>query len=417
MKKGFLMSILVLALLLGTTQGFADTEQLVLLRADFISQTPDPVVPGEYVELRWRITNDGGRTSDYTFELITDYPFSLDPGVPQIVNSATADGYVDSENGAIIYYKVRVDDNALEGTSNDITLKYYKSDGTGSATLNKQPIRIESQQGLVNIGNVRIEPGQVNLGSVFNISITVNNLGTGFISNAKLSLDTQGTTFSPFGNSNQKTVTKIAGQSSYTYTFEYFADAETEVKVHSIPVTLTYSDSLSRDTNVTTKVGIPVLAAPQYLTNLEQSDSSDVLLPGKNTKNVISISNIGKSDINFVVLEAIETDNYIVTSSKKSYLGNLESDDFETGQFNIYFKPEAHGIVPLQFKIHYRDAYDQIFIEDFTVDARVYTVEEAQQIGLIAKSGNGGKILLLLLIIIGGVIWYRRRKNKKRHAA
>ena len=51
------------------------------MRVSLINQDPDPVAPGSYIELRWKIDNLGStKAKDVTFELIEEYPFSITPG-------------------------------------------------------------------------------------------------------------------------------------------------------------------------------------------------------------------------------------------------------------------------------------------------------------------------------------------------
>ncbi|MFH1669701.1 MAG: hypothetical protein ABIA62_07280 [Candidatus Woesearchaeota archaeon] len=48
------------------------------IRVSMISQSPDPVGPGAYLELRWMVTNYGSTpVEDLEFMLVTDYPFQL----------------------------------------------------------------------------------------------------------------------------------------------------------------------------------------------------------------------------------------------------------------------------------------------------------------------------------------------------
>src|SRR3989344_3612728 len=48
------------------------------LTVTFLSQDPDPVEPGSYVDLRWKVENLGTQElQDVQFVLDVDYPFSL----------------------------------------------------------------------------------------------------------------------------------------------------------------------------------------------------------------------------------------------------------------------------------------------------------------------------------------------------
>ncbi|HLP79345.1 MAG TPA: hypothetical protein VK158_01815 [Acidobacteriota bacterium] len=409
MNKGLAKIVLLFLVALSLiSTAFAVSEDNSILRVDFISQTPDPVEPGTYVDLRWRVTNLGGKSEDYVFQLIEDYPFSVDQQTSSEITSKSVVGYQSADYGATLYFRARVDASAVEG-DNTIRLQYFRADGSGEKTIVTQSIRVESTQGLANIGNVVLTPTEISAGEPFKLNLDVENLATNFISNVKVSIDADKAYFIPFGDTNQKTINRISGKGVHTYSFDYFVDASAPVKVHSVPVTVTFSDSLGRETTLSTTIGIPVSAKSEYLANLERTE---IFMAGQKGKVVASISNIGKSDLNFVVLKLKESEDYEIIGTDTSYLGNLESDDFETGQFEIYVRPTVTGSVPLSFVLTYKDAYDQIHTKDVTLTNKIYDQQTAKQIGLIPAS-NGGVLLIVGLVVIAVIVfWIIRRKKK-----
>ena len=386
------------------------SDQLSLLSVTFISQTPDPVEPGSYVDLRWQVTNNGGKSGDYTFELQPKFPFSLDNPGDALVTSASISSYQTTDNGAILYYRVRVADTAIEGNGSSIKLIYYKTGQPNISTEIDQAGRIESKQGLVNIDNVTVSPSQVGIGSIFNVSLDVENFGSNFISNVMVSLGTENSGLVPFGSSNQKSVSLVPGKSTATFTFPYFVDSSATINVVPVPVSVTYYDSLGRLNSVNTTIGVQIGANPSFFPNL---DLTDVFMADSQGKIVVSVSNTGKSDINFAVLELLDTNDYDVVGPTTSYLGNLKSDDLQTGQFNIYVKPTNATSIPLQFKLTYKDAYDQNVVQEFTLQNRLYDKALAQKLGLLpATSHTGAVIIVVIILAIGGYWWYRRSKKK-----
>lgn len=406
MKQTHIVLYSIIALMIMLPVLAAD-DKASALQLSFISQRPDPVEPGQYVELRWRVANQGGASQDYTFEIRPEYPFTVDGNTPRIINQATVGSYEPTDSGATIFFRVRVDPNAVEG-SNTIKLFYYKSDKSTTEYFIEQSVRVEGRKGLVELAKYQTNPQSVKVGTLFNITLDVENLGSSFVNNVKLTLDTKDTPFTPIGSSNQKTIKTINANSKATYTFQYSVDADADIKVHAVPVTIDYTDSLNRDNSVSTKIGIVVDAQTEYLANLQQSD---VWKASKTGKVVTSISNIGKANLNFVVLELQESEDYKIISSAKEYLGNLESDDFETGQFEIYIPATDKKSVPLQFRIFYRDAYDQPHNERFTLNNVLYTSEEAIAIGK-EQPANYTVLVVLVIIIAIGIFFFMRRSSK-----
>ena len=388
------------------------TNDLSVLKIDFLNQQPDPASPGAYVDLRWRVTNLGNSAQDYVFKLDPQYPFSFDNPADATITQSSVTGYQATTDGAILYYRVRVADDAVEGDANVIKLNYYRADGVGGSSQISQVVRIESRQGLVNIDNVSVNPTQVSIGSVFNVSFAIENFGTNYISNLQVALNTDGTGLAPYGGSNQKTLSQLAGKNSAIFTFQYFAGTSAPVNVIMIPVRVTYYDSLGRQNNVSTSIGVKIGADSSYFANL---DSSEVYLPATKGKVVVSISNTGQSDINFAVVQIEETPDYVVVGPMSSYLGNLKSDDLQTGQFDIYVKPTNASTVPLKFLLTYKDVYNQAHTDEFTLNNRLYDAALAQKVGLMPTASYTGLIIIVVIVvaIVGFVMYRRRKKNVK----
>jgi hypothetical protein len=407
LNLGLLLICLMLINLITLSGVFASTTSVTALNVEFLSQNPDPVEPGNFVELRWRLTNNGGQAAAFDFELIPEYPFRL---TDDAIQTKTITGFQGGTGSDILFYRVRVADDAIEGSQNKIKLAYRnKGSLTAEQIIVEVPIRIQSRKGLVEVASVNLNPDTIAIGSTFTAGIVVRNLGATSISNVKVTLDTEGTGFTPIGSSNQKIANIIPANGASEIQFEYFADGNTQVKVHAIPITIEYTDTLGRTTTQSTKIGFQIDATPSYLTNLEQTD---ILTANTKGRVVVSISNIGKSDLNFVVLELLESDDYVILSTPKSYLGNLQSDDFETGQYEIFVNPTSASEVPLKFRLYYRDAYDKTYMQDLVVDHRIFSKEEAKKFGLIKTSSGGvGFVIIVLVLIVGLIFWFRHKKK------
>ena len=98
------------------------------LKATLVNQDPYPADPGSYVNLLFQIENIGTESAENTtVEMITQYPFSLDTGVNPVTNIGTVAGLQTGNKAFQVKYRVRVDDNAING-DNEIKLKVSESD-------------------------------------------------------------------------------------------------------------------------------------------------------------------------------------------------------------------------------------------------------------------------------------------------
>ena len=133
------------------------------IKVYLISQNPDPIEPGGYVELRFKIENIGADyAKNLVFELIPEYPFELDKGIS--AEKRLGDMYIQQvdEDAYIVYYKVRVDKDAIDG-NNQIKLRYSTDDGL-TWTRNQFDIRIQTTNLIVGISKVIVEPEEIDPG-------------------------------------------------------------------------------------------------------------------------------------------------------------------------------------------------------------------------------------------------------------
>jgi len=90
----------------------------VSLKTTFVNQDPYPADPGSYVNLLFKLDNWGTeKAENAVFELLPEYPFSLDTGVSATKELGTINGVQINQNAFLIKYKVRVDKDAIDGES------------------------------------------------------------------------------------------------------------------------------------------------------------------------------------------------------------------------------------------------------------------------------------------------------------
>ena len=108
-----LRNFLVLVFVFSLTFVLADscTPNITLLNQD-----PYPAVPGDYVKLVFQI-NDISSTecNDITFKLLPNYPLIFDPGESGVRTFSKVDYLKDYNSNILVPYKVRIDENAVNG--------------------------------------------------------------------------------------------------------------------------------------------------------------------------------------------------------------------------------------------------------------------------------------------------------------
>jgi len=373
--------------------------------ATFLSQDPDPVEPGEFVDLRWKIENTGSDDLvDAYVRIDAEYPFSIEESSRR--NLGTLSAIQEGEKSSIVKYRVRIDENAVEGEE-EIKL-YYSARNLAGEIVDEVDVNIQSRQVVFGIQSIDITPENPAPGQTASVNITLANLNDPSLQNLKIKLDLAGTDVSTIGSIDEKIIKRLAGNSEATIPFNLFIDAAAESKMHKIPLIISYSDKFGRKETISSYFGLKVEAPPEYLVNLEESTIYVAKKPGEIT---LSISNIGAGNLNYVTMEIIPTEDYEVISNNLIYLGNLESDDFETGEFEI-FVPKYKKTIPLKTKISFKDSFNNPAEEVIEIPIRVYTTSEAVNLGLI-KGKNPWGIILLVIVVGIGIYYFRKRRKAK----
>ncbi len=138
--------------------------------------------------------------------------------------------------------------------------------------------------------------------------------------------------------------------------------------------------------------------------------SSDITTPGAKGRFSVEFANAGGYDIDYLEMELLPSQDYkLLSTSSYTYIGQLQSDDTESEEFQIYV-PENVEIVHIPIKVNY-EVNDQVYEEEQNLQLELLTKEEAKKIGLIKESYApyiwGG-------IILGIIFFFILRRFKKR---
>jgi hypothetical protein len=114
------------------------------IQLTFLKYEPYPANPGEYVDV-WLQANIGPSVSYAKFELQQEFPFSIDS------NDNPVREYTDVSGDVLIHYKVRIDQNAVEGPN---TLNIKVSTDRYSVDSIVEPLEIDVANAQTNFDMV-----------------------------------------------------------------------------------------------------------------------------------------------------------------------------------------------------------------------------------------------------------------------
>ena len=114
------------------------------------------------------------------------------------------------------------------------------------------------------------------------------------------------------------------------------------------------------------------------------------------------------SNIKFLTARLQQTDEYVIVNSPESYIGKVDSDDYETAEFQLSLTKKADDTVELPVVMDYRDGNNKAYSKGVSLTLVRHTPAE-----LGTKSGGLG-ITIVVLLVIGAAGWFAWKRRKKR---
>jgi len=304
------------------------------IEVNIINQEPDPAEPGRYVDVRFKFDNNGsGEARNVKVEILPKYPFSLDPGQEAVRNIGTIQSRQRGDVGVIVKYRLRIDKDAVEG-ENELKIR-FKIDTDAWIELEEFMVDIQTHDAILAIDSVSLDPKALEPGSSGIIKIVLSNKADSVLKNIKLNLGLGDLPLVPVDSTNEKSVYKIDSRQDYEFEFNILATPDAESGVYKVPISLHYLDELGKGYSINATIGLTIGAVPDLSITL---DDSEIFESGKAGEIVIKVVNKGVTDVKFMNIQLAESDDYRILSTDEVYLGNIDSDDFETAEYNLFIE-------------------------------------------------------------------------------
>ncbi len=147
MKRGLLVGVFLVAILLNLNLVLSITGGECNPTVQLLSQDSYPAIPGDYVKLVFQIDDiSDSDCGDISFELLNKYPISFDPGQDGKVSLRSGTYVRDYSTHKLVAFKVRVDQDAVDG---DNPIETLLSKGTS--------IGVESKEFNLNVEDTRAD--------------------------------------------------------------------------------------------------------------------------------------------------------------------------------------------------------------------------------------------------------------------
>ncbi|AKB31794.1 hypothetical protein MSSIH_1104 [Methanosarcina siciliae HI350] len=439
MKKVSILMLLILLLsIIPLNAGTALASGLIdssSVQVSLTNQNPDVARPGEPVELTVSIKNVGTKDlKDITVEITPEYPFGKVSGEALKKEVAYLNARQDDDSAGILKFKLMTDSNASEGTYEiDITTTAKSGDGSSSSTSTTTKTVYLEVRGKEYAQIVTINKANIDVAKEEPLEFIVTNTGNSPLKNMVISWKDPEGVILPVYSDNTKYIKYLEPGDSITIYYSVMADVNADPGLYTLDINLTFEDYESNAKNIRTTAGIFVGGETDFDVSFSESDAGEISL---------SVANVGNNIAYSVKVSIPEQDEYRVSGSSSTIVGNLEKGDYTIATFDVMSKgaanrdtenPEGRATAALgngssafraepslKVRIEYTDARG----ERITVDKDV-PIEMTAAAGAPAAGGRPGardsgsslrSYLTYIVIIVAagaGAVLYRRKKLEK----
>jgi hypothetical protein len=407
MKKIVVFLLVVLALATIASAAIPTSVDIPVIKTTFQSQSPDPVEPGQIVTVKFKIENNGSEArEDSIVRILPKFPFSLYGDAPTI-NIGKLRAATTGRDAVVVEFKLKLDELATEGDS-ELELEVQTGSKIARYTNNEFLIDVQTHDAILDITSITYEPEHIPPGQTAKLKIFVKNDADSLLKDIKFNLDfNDDVPLAPFQSSSQRRIDNLQSGHQLPLAFNIIADPAASPGLYKVPLNITYFDekgnSYAINDVLAIKVGeIPKIRAYVKKSTVQSSKSAGIM--------TIGIANAGTTDVKFMELTVLPSEDFeLFSTSNYVYIGDVDSDDTESEELNMYIKTRENMLtIPLQFD--YYDANNNPYSKNVELELELYSSSQLKRFGIV-ESSSSGIIFLIVVFIIACVVL--RRKYKK----
>jgi hypothetical protein len=243
-----------------------------------------------------------------------------------------------------------------------------------------------------------LSPGEEGL-----INLEVENFLNEDVEDVIITLQFKDTPFIPIGTSEQS-VDEIEEDKDEDFIFRIKASIDVKPGDYQIPYTLQYNQGEETKKREGT-IGVKITASPELTITVSTPNA----IQTRQGTISVKVVNKGLYDARFVSVKILP-EGFTVLSDKEVYIGEIESDDFETASFDVLFKDTKAEFTTI---LEYRDFDNKKVIETASFPVTVYTKEKALELGLIQKNNTPLYVGFIVTIILLWILWRTVKKRRR----
>src|SRR3989344_4870082 len=294
-KSLILTTIILTILILPILSAYSGSSTQV--KSTLVSQTPDPIEPGQIATVKFKIENTGKEsTQEAIVVLDLKYPLSVYGNDTQ-KNIGKLRASSSGSDAEIVEFKIKVDERAVEGDA-PIDLNIKMGDAAVSYTNKEFLLNIQTQNAILDISSITFEPENVRPGEPAEISMRLKNSADTALKNIKLKLSLSDVSlpFAPYQSSSERLVSILPKNYQHTISFKIITDPKTTAGLYKVPLNISYFDERGQSYSSSEIIAVSVGDAPAVRPLIKKSTVLQADQAGKLT---LEVANPGTMDVKY----------------------------------------------------------------------------------------------------------------------
>ena len=261
---------------------------------------------------------------------------------------------------------------------------------------------------VIIIKNISTSPESLIPGEGSVLKMVIENTAASFVNDVVITFNSTGEIVLINDFSREK-IARLESGESRVVEFDIIVLPNVGEGVYTPKITIDYVNRIGEERQDVGEIGLAVKGAPKIFVKI---DSTEIHSKNKIGEVSITFVNDDIADLKFLTVELLESEDYKIINSNKEYVGDLDSDDFESVDFRLKIETRKDKIV-LPLKLTYTDALNNKKTEKIETTLTIFS---AKELGL--ETGNSVGIFIGIIIIGGVGYWYynKRKKKKKKEA-
>lgn len=315
-KKIIILSLTLLLLL-----NAVNAQESAIIKITLLNYDPSPARAGDTVELRLRVENTGGGVAEnLELELIEEYPFTVIDG-EALQNLETLYAYQTVKNYVNTKYRLKIDKDAVKG-QHELKLRYRQNKGSWITQSFNLDITSKEFAQIIYVDKAKLDPGKET-----EMKFTITNIGSAPLQNVVFSWSEADGIVLPVFSDDTKYIKYLDIGDSAELLYIVVADVNAQPGLYQLDLNLKYESLTNATTTIIkTKAGILVGGETDFEVSFSESTQGQTSL---------SVANTGNNPALSVSVKIPDQNNFRVSGSTSSIIGNLDKGDYTIVSFQI----------------------------------------------------------------------------------